>query len=136
MPKSEIAKIGNEIKRKIKNRFPDKIIQIRTALNKYGTWRITIYTNIVNDWWVKNLDTNELEHLGKKPYKEIENWLYSNSNYKKYIIVWEISRNTQLKEIENEVEKMIFDKYKDLIGSYYDDFSDKRHLLIVKVNPL
>ena len=38
--------------------------------------------------------------------------------------------------MKQEIGKMIFDKYKDLIGSYYDDFSDKRHLLIVNVNPL
>ena len=97
---------------------------------------IKIYTNILNDWRVKDWDTDELINLGKKPYKEIEDWLYSNSNYKKYSIIWEMSRNTQLKEIEKEIEKMIFDKYKDLIGKYYDDFSDKRHLLIVNVNPL
>ena len=67
MPRSETAKIGNEIKRMIKDRFPDKITKIKTKLRKHGSWQIKIDTNILNDWWVKNFDTNELEHLVSIP---------------------------------------------------------------------
>jgi len=128
MPRSEIAKIGNEIKRMIKQRFNSKIIKIKTRLRKYALWEITIDTNIFN--------THEYEQIGKKPYKEIEDWLNSNSNYKNYRIAWELSKNEELEQMRHEIWKMIFNKYKDLIGSYYDDFLDKRHLLIVNVNPL
>ena len=136
MPRSETVKIGNEIKRMIKNRFSDKITKIKTRLNKHGTWKIEIDTNILNDWQIYNFNSKDYVQIGKKPYKEIEDWFNSNSNYKKYRIAWEHSVNEELVKMKQEIGKMIFDKYKDLIGSYYDDFSDKRHLLIVKVNPL
>ena len=40
MPRSEIAKIGNEIKRMIKQRFNSKIVKIKTRLNKHGSWEL------------------------------------------------------------------------------------------------
>ena len=128
-----MRKISNEIKQAIKDKYEDKITKIKTRLKRYGSWHIEVDTNILNDYWVYNFKTKEYEQIGKKTYKEIEDWI--KDKYKDYRIAWECSINEEIVKIKNEIEKTVFNKYKHLIGTYYDDYNNKRHLLIVKVNP-
>jgi len=127
--------IGLQIRKMILQNFGEYIKDIKVKLNKYSTCNIVIYSNIYRNWYIKNFKTGEIEHLGLKSRKEIEE-LFKNGtyNYKDYQIDWYLSKNRQIEELEEKIKKLVIENFGEYIGIYYDEFDNKpRYLIIVKV---
>lgn len=131
-------KLNAELKRLIKNelqRLKCPIRDIKARIRLYSDWTIDIYTDIYNDWYVEDLQTNQIIHLGKISENYVEKWIMENG-YNRYRIDWQLSYNGQLEEIRKRIEDLVLKNYGHLIGSYYEDLTNARqYLLIVRVFP-